>query len=475
MRRKPLTTLSSAALVVAGILGLPGCDLEVEDLNNAGLDELEDNPTPAAITAAATGLLIGMRGGTSGAATGYVSQLGTLGRESYNFDAADPRTIGELLEGSLQGGSPFGGAFWGGPYQNIRLANIIFNGMEVISEEELDATTQTVISGYIHTVMAVDHLRVIATRDDIGGVIDLDRELTDELGPIVPREEVYAEIVRLLDEAVDELGAGGEGFMFPFAMTSGFDGLNTPATFTQFNRAIRARVSAYLATIEPDAAADHYADALAAIEASFIVEPTSLDDLNVGAYHTFSGGTGDAPNGLINTNVFAHPSTTTDAQLNGDVIDARYSRKVVQVPAEEAGSAAGLFSDLRFTPLYPSPEAPVAIVRNEELILLRAEANLGLGNTDEALADINLIRTISGELEEAAGLDEAALLDELLYNRRYSLLFEGHRWIDMRRFGRIEDLPLDRPNHVYNVRFPVPQDECNGRPGEPACVASTRL
>ena len=59
-------------------------------------------------------------------------------------------------------------------------------------------------------------------------------------------------------------------------------------------------------------------------------------------------------------------------------------------------------------------------------------------------------------------------LDELLYNKRYSLLFEGHRWIDMRRYGRLTDLPQDIATFVRFSRFPFPQRECDPRPTPPA-------
>src|SRR5256885_2729238 len=49
---------------------------------------------------------------------------------------------------------------------------------------------------------------------------------------------------------------------------------------------------------------------------------------------------------------------------------------------------------------------------------------------------------------------ENDFLDELLYNRRLSLLFEGHRWIDMRRFGRLNQLTLDLPSHIVVAGLP---------------------
>ncbi|HET9989055.1 MAG TPA: RagB/SusD family nutrient uptake outer membrane protein, partial [Kofleriaceae bacterium] len=113
---------------------------------------------------------------------------------------------------------------------------------------------------------------------------------------------------------------------------------------------------------------------------------------------------------------------------------------------------------------------PVPLIRNEELILLEAEAKFFTGDVPGALVALNLVRVTSGGLAPITGTPDAATFtDELLYERRYSLLFEGgHRWIDLRRFMR--DLPLDVPTHVRNVRYPFPQAECNARPNEPKCM-----
>lgn len=57
---------------------------------------------------------------------------------------------------------------------------------------------------------------------------------------------------------------------------------------------------------------------------------------------------------------------------------------------------------------------------------------------------------------------DQAFIDELLLQRRYSLLFEGHRWIDHRRFNGLSpvSLPLDQPNHFIAKVQPVTQAEC---------------
>jgi hypothetical protein len=455
--RHQTITLSPVALAVAGLIGLAGCDLDVPDLNNPGLDQLAENPTPSRVSAACTGLLIGNRAGTS-AANGYVSQLGILGRESYNFDPADPRYVNELLQGPLQPGSPFGGNFWAAPYTNIRLGHIIIEAADKL--EDFDTAQKNAIKGFVHTINALDLLRVIVTRDTIGAVVDTNRDI-DDLGPLEDRDTVYQAIANQLDDAAGELAQGGDAF--PFGLSNGYSGFDAPATFLTFNRAMRARVAIYQ---------EDYATALTALEESFL-DPEG--DLDLGVYHSFSTGTGDAQNGLPNVNIFAHPSVLDEAQP-GDArvmdADGEAAGKLVRVPEDEAGEALGHASDLKYT-MY-TPDAPVPIIRNEELILLRAEAEWGQGDLDLAIADLNIVREAAGLDPLAAGLDAQGVEDELLYNRRYSLLFEGgHRWIDLRRFGRTDEIPIDLPVDVLNLRFPLPQAECDGRPGEDACTAST--
>lgn len=473
MRRHTKTSLPVVGLALAALLGTAGCDLDVPDLNNPGINDLVDNPNVSSVGAAATGMLIGNRAGTS-APNAYVSQLGILGRESYNFDAADPRFIGELLQGQLQPGSPFGGNFWTAPYANIRLGNIILDAVDAVPD--YSAEERSAIQGYVHTINALDLLRVIVTRDTIGAIIETNSPIDDidDLGPVASRADVYAEITSKLDSAADELAAAGAA-TFPFGLSSGYADFNTPATFIAFNRAMRARVAVYL---------EDWQVALDALEASFLDPEASFD---LGVYHTFTTGTGDAQNGLINVNIFAHPSFEADAQPNGAVFDARFTTKITRV--EEGGTGGGLQSNLRFT-IYGGPDASVTIIRNEELILLRAEANWGLGNLEEAIADLNIVRVGAGGLAPLpTTLSADEVEEEILYNRRYSLMFEGgHRWIDLKRHGRTEPcgaapettgtsncMPLDQATNVINLRYPIPTAECDGRPDEAACNQNTQV
>jgi hypothetical protein len=444
-----MRVIKTASLVGTLLVATSCGDLLVPDFNNPSLEDLTSNPTSAKIAQAAQGLLVVTRA-QQGLQNGYVSLLGILGRESYNFDAADPRFITEMLISGLDGGSPaFGGNLFAFPYRNIRGGNILLAAVDAVvgmSNAEKEA-----VRGFTKTILAYDYLRVVNTRDDLGAPLDVAGAPTGAPAPIVTKDAVFAHIATLLDEGLAHLQAGGSEF--PFGLSPGFDGFDTPPTFALFNRALKARVEVYRR---------NWASALTALNGSFL---NTAAPLSLGVYHSFSTGSGDVQNLLFDpggTRILAHPSIVTDAQLKPDGSpDARVS-KVAQVSPPR--SVQGITTEFVFT-IYPSNTAPIPIIRNEELILLRAEARYFSGDQAGALADINLIRTSSGGLAaRGAFASEADFITELLYQRRYSLLFEGgHRWIDARRHGRLATLPLALPTHRVFSRFPFPEAECLAR------------
>ena len=441
---------------VVTLLFMSACkDLIVPDYNNTSIDDLTGSPTPTKIAQASQGLLVGTRVGI-GEQNGYVSLLGILGRESYNFDPADPRFITEMLIGPLDGGSPaFGGNLFAAPYRNIRNANLLLGALTTVVG--LTDTQKSAVEGFAKTIQALDYLNVVNTRDDLGAPIDVDIGPTDTPAPIATKAEVFARIVSLLDEGFTALNAGGTAF--PFSVSPGFSSFSTPASFAEFNRALKARVEAYRG---------QYASSLTALNASFLDTNAAL---SVGAYHSYSTGSGDTPNALFDPAgraILAHPSIVTDAETKPDgSLDARVLAKVERLP--DTHTVQGISTDWVFK-IYGSNTAPIPIIKNEELILLRAEARYFTGDQVGALSDINFIRTNSGGLAPRGPFtSNADFVAELVKQRRYSLLFEGgHRWIDARRFGLLATLPKALPTHNIMARFPFPEAECLARVPAPA-------
>ncbi len=457
----------SVLLAAALLLPLGACkEPTIPNYNQPTVDQAGRDPSSLQLLA--TGLLSQVRGPM----TGYISDVGILGRESFNYFPTDGRSHTHYVfgPGPLDySGFAAGGGIWNAGYNNGRN---IFNFLASVQTAPINQAQKDAAEGFAKTIEALGYLYIIGTRDTIGAVTQINAD-PKVLAPFVSRDSVYRFVSGRLDEADADLQAAGTA-TFPFVLTSGFVGFNTPATFRQFNRAIAARTLAYRGSIAqfsspagvacaPTAC---YTQALTALGASFI---NTASALTAGPFHTYSTSTGDAQNTLFfsaTSDIVGHPSLQTDAPLRvGGTRDLRLIAKVdtaTPVKQPNAGPTSGVPSSLRFR-IFVDRSAPIRIIRNEELILLRAEARWFTGDKVNALADIDFIRVNSGGLAPTTLTilsSDAAFIDELLLQRRYSMMFEGHRWVDHRRFNRLGQLPLDQPNHFRAKVQPVTQAEC---------------
>ncbi|MBW3661296.1 MAG: RagB/SusD family nutrient uptake outer membrane protein [Gemmatimonadetes bacterium] len=445
-----------AALVLGGAVLLAGCDDEsfvVPDLNNPGLEELATNPTPDIVREAAVGLLIGSRQGMHGQIS-FVSHLGILGRESLVFDPSDPRYMDQMVDGTLvNGDGAFGGSLWSNRYANMRLGSVLLGATDIV--QGFTAAELEAIRGFTKFIMASDLLRVILTRDANGAVATI-LPLGEGSAPLVEAPAVYDRIETLLGEAVGHLDSGGEAF--PFQLSPGYADFATPAELIEAVHALHARVDVYR---------EDYDGALTHLASSFV---STAADLDLGVYHSFGSQSGDQTNGLFqgsDPQIVAYPTMDDDAEPG----DQRAEDKLAPLPSQK--TLQGVSSDLRFT-IYNSLTTPVPMIRNEELILLRAEARWFTGDLVGAMSDLNFVRTESGGLPPILTIptSDEAFIDALLYERQFSLLFEGgHRWIDHRRFGRLDELPNPRPGDFVPAAFPIPQSECLAREAGDQCEA----
>ncbi|SDF60387.1 RagB/SusD family nutrient uptake outer membrane protein [Chitinophaga filiformis] len=117
------------------------------------------------------------------------------------------------------------------------------------------------------------------------------------------------------------------------------------------------------------------------------------------------------------------------------------------------------------------------ILRLGEQYLIRAEARLQLGRTQDAIADLNTLRARSIDPNEpdenkrlkllATSLSKEAALTALNYERRVEMFCEwGDRWFDLKRSGQIDAVmsaaaPLKGGVawQSYKAWYPVPSDE----------------
>jgi len=457
---------------------------DVPNTNQPNLEDLVNNPTRGKLAVAATGIFASARGDIQG----IVWRLGSLGREGINLSGNNQPDYQEPYYLSALIGSGFGGALWGGRYAAIRNVNIYLNALQRVGTGEVSDAEKAASRGMANTMAALAFLYVIETRDSLGAPIDVDLPITAAPAPFASRDSVYGHILLLLDSARADLVRAGST-AFPFTVPPGLAGVSAnaldfsgPAEFVQFNRALAAKARVLRATAA-SCGAPCYTAALADLSASFLTGSSS--DYPKGAFYDFSNGAGDVSNGLSEplngVTFFAHPSDSLDAQLQpGGQPDQRVIDKIVAAQDTQVlGGINEIPGEQKFTNYFtsgaPDPTRPIPIIRDEELVLLRAEAQWFAGSKALALADIDSVRVHSGRLAPTTvtiASPDSAFVKELMYNRRYSLLWEqGTRWIDARRFNRMADIPKQPPTggNVAKV-MPVPDPECSARGLAPNCT-----
>jgi starch-binding outer membrane protein, SusD/RagB family len=436
-----------AALVM---LGACDADITVPDYANPDLRGLIDTPTPDIVRQASTGMIHGTRQDHDT----YVKWGAILGREGYYLDPNESRYVRNIYQGVPNASNFTGSSYWTTPYRNVQLGYLVANALEKV---DMPAAEESAIRGFARTIQSLDYLQLLNTREKMPVEVDNPLDGITTPPPIAERADAIAFISSLLDEGLADLNAasGVPGDTLPFISASGMRryGFNTIAGMRQFNRALKARVEVYRATSGGGTAS--YGAALTALGQSFISTDGGLAGLAAGPYQTYSGNSGDVVNTLYDPSgkMVADSMLWTRAQARTGGRDMRVERKTVAAAAGAIIAVQGLSSNRLFT-MYNSQSAPIPIVRNEELILLRAEARWFTGDKPGAMADLNYVRTTSGGLDPIAQpATDQAFVTALLYERRYSLMFEGaHSWIDWRRFGR---LASTCPTGVDN-------DDCRG-------------
>ncbi len=430
------------------LLFFAACRVEpIEDPNNPGVAPISANATLGEIRNLVDGAEAAMRLNLGT----YYDDVSVIGREYFRFSTSDPRFTSDLLgkeNAVLDNNTFYITNPYGARYRVVRNMNILMDAINNTSAP-ISAAEKKATMGYAKTVQAYQLLMVYNLLYNNG--IRVDVRNPDNLGSFQSRQQSIDAIAALLNDAKTDLTGTTS---FPFSTTLlPTGGASAPARgsqtapFLQFNRALAARVAIYR---------QDWAGALTALSESFF---ELNGNLRRGVYHYFSIAGGDEVNPLFNEpnlpageNRLAHPSFIADASPNDSRVAAKTGRRT------ERGFQDGLESFYDFL-VYRSREDPIPIVRNEELILIYAEAKAQTNVVGDAVTAIDRIRSEAGIGAYTGAQTQAALITEILRQRRYSLYGEGHRWIDLRRYNRLSELPKDRPNDDVWEQFPVPANE----------------
>jgi hypothetical protein len=323
---------------------------------------------------------------------------------------------------------------------SIKNANILLESLDNTSS--ITDTQKAGYRGFAKTIKAFELIEILKSYNRAR----VDVADPNNLGPILEFSAALTAVRSLLDEALTDLNGAGAEFAFPLA---GFEGFDTPNTFAQFNRGVAAVAALY---------AGDGAASLTALNASYF---DLAGDLTTGPKHVYSLDSGDFTNDLFKIpdnngdQIIVHDSFIADAEAG----DTRVSSKtLIRANPTEQDGLAGAYQ----TALYASNISPIDMLRNEELVLVYAEANILTNDLLEAENAINVIRNSASLASMPIPIvpyTAAELTTELLKQRRYSLWCENHRMFDLRRYNLSNTLPIDRAgDQIFNV-LPVPLSE----------------
>ena len=153
--------------------------------------------------------------------------------------------------------------------------------------------------------------------------------------------------------------------------------------------------------------------------------------------------------------------TTEKLWNDAEAGDLRLKNKLSVVSPSISFTNGVVYATKYLANMYNSASSPVPIIRNEELVLIAAEVAAQQGKTTDATKYINIVRKASGLKDYAGATNKDALINAILKERIYSLWYEGHRWVDMRRYGKLAEIALPVAGMAIYDKLPRSLAEVN--------------
>jgi hypothetical protein len=410
--------------------------------------------------------------------TPHTIQSGIFARDAYRIESSEPRWVSETLGGQPDPGSFAGGRGFSGFYTAIRAYNTVLLALGSANPALFTAAEINAMRGFLRTQKAVDYMSLIALRDTVG--IPIQSDDPAEVTPIRCKAAVLTYIAALLDSANADFTAAGPTTVLPVTLPTGFRSFgrdySTVANLIRYNRGWKGKVNYYRGIDRSNPTPSLFPTAIAELTVALGgAAPGAVPAATFpnGTYWVFvPGGSEATPNAISEGTIGLNPMVGDSIELG----DTRAS-KIVTRAAPLTGQ--GLSTNITYVGAVASganQARPLPILRDEELVLLRAQAYIEAGQLANALADINSVRTAYGLAPHLALADTETARSAVLYEKRYSLLFEGpQRLMDLREYRRLNSTYLrpELPTDPYNAALPLPRGELDARgvSTNPACTA----
>jgi hypothetical protein len=466
-------------LLLGGVLAAGACkdSTAVNPHDAPQAEALAGELTKGTLQTLAIAVLAADRQTFVGTGSAYPILANIYSRDIYRLDPSEPRYLNETIVGAPDRGSFAGGGGWSGMYVTIRQTNTLLTALAnpragVFSTAELAA-----IRGFAQTYKAIAYYRVLEMRDTIGVALQGDDPDDITPQPIICKKDMINYVAALLDSANTNLVAAGNisfpWSQFPSGMTAFGRDYRKVQNFILFNRGWKGKVDFYRGLDHQNPQPALFTQAITELtQALGGAAPGAVpaSTFPTGMYYVFvPAGTEAAPNPYSDTRIGIN--TAVDSVRAGDTRASKIVNRASTVTIQGITLAKTL---ARAVPSSANQAAPLPVLRDEELVLLRAQAEFEAGLFTEGYADLNSVHTSYGLAPYVVSVSLDQARSDLLYDKRYSLLGEGvQRLVDLRAYSRLNATyyPKQTATDAYNTAFPIPKAEFDARGGNitPSC------
>ncbi|SEL89098.1 RagB/SusD family nutrient uptake outer membrane protein [Parapedobacter koreensis] len=354
----------------------------------------------------------------------------------------------QFFEGNVQENNSYVQNLWTAFYRNIYRCNAVLEGLPAATNVSPELRDQ--LRGELLALRAFCYFYLINLWEDVPLITGTDYRVNQGLGR-TPTTDIQEVMLRDLEEA--------KGLLTSDYPSSDRGRINLRAV-----QALLARIYASLENWQEAAslAGDIMSDATYELEGS-------EDVYKVGSRETIwqlipYNFPAQAP-----THIPGNPGIVPTYYLTPDLIDTFMpddKRLQAWTGMNTVGEASYYYSRKYRVTTGNNPVTEALVVfRLAELYLIRAEANAILGNEEEALLDLQAVRSRAGlgDIE----VQGEALLRAITDERRRELFAEwGFRWLDLRRTGTADDvLGAAKPGWLpTDALWPLPINEMERNP-----------
>lgn len=345
---------------------------------------------------------------------------------------------------------------WSSAYNIIYLTNSLLEGIE--NSNNISGDLFQRLKGEASFIRAFSYFYLLNLYGDVPLILSTDYQ-ENALISRASEEKIYAQVLTDLQTA-EEL------------LPETYSGNNRTQVTRYTAKAMLARIHLYLGNWSE---AERLSSEVIAKTDTYEI----LDDLN----NVFLANSKEAiwqisPEGggtsLIHTNegnlLIINPSNPLNAEIKLseslitklDSIDNRFLNWIGF--DETTGYYFANKYKIRYSTALPITEFSM-VLRLAEQYLIRAESRAMLGNVNQAIEDIDIIRERAGKdllSENHSPLNKDQLLETILEERQQELFAEwGHRWLDLKRTQKAESIFLPH-NHDWqnqNLFYPIPENE----------------